>query len=212
LPRKRILMPLNPTSRKLKNWWHRSRCDRGRFAARTALPNLGSWSQSVIERSSKLSMNLRVGRGILTEPMGPSINAHRLRGTRRPTKPGGSWSQCATIFWDWGLSMNLKMLSLISKDLRISGSRSQCMRKIERGLSMNRRSQKSARFWTAPVLWRFGSTVSPGGEGRHRLGGCASGGKAAEDCRSPRRSRAGVRRAGVHGPNALANFGIGGFP
>ena len=83
-----------------------------------------------------------------------------------------------------------------------AGSWSQCVRESERRLSLNRGSQKPARFWTAPVLWRFGSTVSPGGEGRHRLGGCASGGKAAEDCRSPKRCRAGVRRAGVHGPNA----------
>jgi hypothetical protein len=35
--------------------------------------------------------------------------------------------------------MNLKTVGLISKDLQISGSRSQCVRKSERGLSMNRR-------------------------------------------------------------------------
>jgi hypothetical protein len=34
--------------------------------------------------------------------------------------------------------MNLKTLGLIPKDLQISGSWSQCMRKNERGLSMNR--------------------------------------------------------------------------
>jgi hypothetical protein len=34
--------------------------------------------------------------------------------------------------------MNLKTLGLISKDLQISGSRSQCVRKSKWGLSMNR--------------------------------------------------------------------------
>ena len=34
--------------------------------------------------------------------------------------------------------------------------------RLAMGLSMNRGSQKPARFWSAPVLWRFGSTVSPG--------------------------------------------------
>jgi len=59
-------LPMN-----LKNWWHRSLCDRGRFAARTALPNLGSSSQSVIERSSKFSSSL-------TNLLGPSGRAGEL--------------------------------------------------------------------------------------------------------------------------------------
>ena len=45
----------------------------------------------------------------------------------------GSWSQCAVIK-PWRLSMNRKTLLLISKDLCISSSWSQCMRQIERRL------------------------------------------------------------------------------
>jgi len=39
-------------------------------------------------------MNLRVGRGILTEPIGSLTIPDRLCGTRRPTEPKGSWFQC----------------------------------------------------------------------------------------------------------------------
>jgi hypothetical protein len=56
------------------------------------------------------------------------------------------------------LSMNLKTLGLISKDLQISGSRSQCMRKSERGLSLNRRTRRQV---LARVVWRFGKGGVP---------------------------------------------------
>src|SRR6266545_2882921 len=46
----------------------------------------------------------------------------------------------------------------------------------------------TARFWTAPVLWRF--SIS------------SVGTKAAVDCRSPRRYRDGAPTSAVHGPNA----------
>ena len=39
-------------------------------------------------------------------------------------------------------------------------------------------------FWTAAVPCRFGSTCSSSIEDQHRAGGCATGGKAAGDCRS----------------------------
>src|SRR6266498_1361343 len=58
--------------------------------------------------------------------------------------------------------------------------------KNERGLSMNR--PKAARFWTAPVLWRF--SIWSGDA------------KAAEDCRTPRRYRGGAPASVVQGPNA----------
>jgi hypothetical protein len=41
---------------------------------------------------------------------------------------------------------------------------------------------------------------------------CGIGGKAAGDCRSPRRCRANMRRAGVPGPKVRPNFGIEGIP
>ena len=52
-------------------------------------------------------MNLRVGRGILTEPIGSLTIRDRLRGTRRPTEPRGSRSQCARTS-ERGLSRKLR--------------------------------------------------------------------------------------------------------
>ena len=51
----------------------------------------------------------------------------------------GSWSQSTAK--PTKLSMNLKTHTLILKGLRVSGSWSQCIRKSERGLSMNRNFQ-----------------------------------------------------------------------
>src|SRR5439155_9408495 len=48
--------------------------------------------------------------------------------------------------------------------------------------------RRTARFWSAPVLWRFQLW--------------SAGAKATEDCRSPRRSRASARLPPVQGPNA----------
>ena len=70
------------------------------------------------------------------------------------------------------------------------------------GFSMNRRSQSPPGFGVRQSPGALGARGSRGGEARHRVGRCAFGGKAAGDCRSPRRCRADVRCAGVHGPNA----------
>src|SRR6266545_7571402 len=51
-----------------------------------------------------------------------------------------------------------------------------------------RTGQCAARFWTAPVPWRF--SIRSGGA------------KAAEDCRSPRRYGEGAATSEVHNPNA----------
>ena len=78
------------------------------------------------------------------------------------------------------------------------GSGSQGAQNLAWGLSMNHRW--SARFWTAPVLWRFGRTRAMGGGQNIAFSFIAPPGKAAEGCRSPRRCRAGL--APVHGCNA----------
>ena len=118
----------------------------------------------------------------------------------------------------WGLSMNLKTLGLISKDLQISGSRSQCVRKSERGLSMNRRvlpasCRRKNRRNALPTRRRqhlVGVTVGafPGSWSQYMRGSewglsmnrtnseLTLPSKAAEDRRTPERWRLGHSRSG----------------
>ena len=65
---------------------------------------------------------------------------------------------------------------------------SQCARKCrDWGLPMNRWVRRSARFWT--VLWCFGIIKTAGSGDWLQVGGRRANGKAAGDCRSPRRCR-----------------------
>ena len=78
------------------------------------------------------------------------------------------------------------------------GSWPQCVQNLAWRISMNHR--RSARFWTAPVLWRFNRALDMGSGPNIAFSFIAPPVKAAEGCRTPRRCRAGL--APVHAPNS----------
>ena len=90
-------------------------------------------------------MNHEVGRVSPSAPT-PTVANGAMR-TSRPTDPAGSWSQCV-VAKPWRLSMNLPSPGLRPPSPLLgrgegrvregrTGSWPQCMRKNERGLSMN---------------------------------------------------------------------------
>ncbi len=63
------------------------------------------------------------------------------------------------------------------------------------------------RFWSAAVTCRFDNTRPIDDVGLHRVRGCATGGKAADDCRTPKRSRAALAAIAGLG-RSLAGSGL----
>src|SRR6266496_2765418 len=140
-----------------------------------------------------VSLGRCAGRHLVLDIALPGVDTflHWLTSRRRFATAGASGKSArfwtAPVLWRFGRACEMDDgRSLYSGSARSGGKAVEDYRSPRR-FATTVASGKSARFWTAPVPWRFGRACEMD-DGRSLYSGSArSGGKAVEDYRSPRR-------------------------